>query len=101
MSSEDLDIRLRLAAQVGLLGQITRSLLQVSVELAGTTVRFRCIFDGAPSEDDVELLSEAATNVIAAFPAPYDIDEEYLAAGPGRMDHLKYIVYRYIPPPAP
>src|SRR4051812_1365875 len=80
MDTGDLDIRLRLAAQAALLDQIPRSLRAVSVEIVGKTIHFRRHFDSMPSDGDVELLSEAATNVIAHFPEPFMIDEEYLPA---------------------
>jgi hypothetical protein len=95
-SSYATDTYIRMSAQGALLGQIPASLRAVSVDVdkANSKVLLRCIFDGAPTEDDWELLSVAATEIIADFSAPFTIEEEYLETKyPNEMKHLKHLVY--------
>jgi hypothetical protein len=101
--ADDTSIRIRLSAQRALLGQVSASLRAVSVDADAGTVYYRCIFDAPPLEDERELLSVAASEIIADFPAPYVIEEEYLyVPEPGRMEHLKYVVFlRYEKPIEP
>jgi hypothetical protein len=40
------------------------------------TIMMHCIFDGEISDDDRELLSVSATEIIADFPSPYTISFE-------------------------
>ena len=83
-----------LSASRGLWGNVPPSLRAVSVDVDDQKVYFRCIFDGVPSEDDWEMLSCAATEVIADYPAPYTIDEEYLHIEyPNPMNHLRFMVF--------
>lgn len=85
---------IRMSAQGALLGQIPPSLRAVSADVDESRVYLRFIFDGAPTEDDWELLSVAATEIIADFPAPYTIEGEYLEIEqPNEMSHLKHLVY--------
>jgi hypothetical protein len=95
-------IGLRLSAQRALWGNVPTTLRAASVEYRGTTVACRFIFDGAPSEDHRELLSCAATEILADHREPYTLDEEYLDVPyPAEMEHLRYLVYlRYEPPSA-
>jgi hypothetical protein len=87
-------LHLRLSAQRALLGHVPPSLRAVSVELNGTTIRFRIVFDGTPDEEATDLLSCAATEMIADFTAPYTIEEECLAVdAPDAMTHLEWLVY--------
>jgi hypothetical protein len=73
---------------------VPASLRAVSVDAGGSKIYYRCIFDGKPTEDEWELLSVAATEIIADFPEPYTIEEEYLhITHPGMMEHLKYVVF--------
>lgn len=90
---------LRLSALRALLGAIPSSLRAVSVDVDKHTIYYRCIFDDEPTEIERDLLSVAATEVIADFPEPYDIEEEYLVIPKsGKMNHLKHLVFhRYEP----
>ena len=90
----DLDVRIRLSAQRALLDQVPVSLRAVSIDIDGKRIYFRCIFDGEPTEYDKELLSVAATEIIADFCEPYTIEEHYLSIeAPDEMEYLKYVVY--------
>ncbi len=91
---ERLDVHIRLSVQRALWGQVPPSLRAVSVDIDEKRVYFRCIFDGEPTEYDWELMSVAATEIIADFRAPYTIEEEYLSIKvPNTMNHLKYLAY--------
>ncbi len=91
---ERLDVQIRLGAQRSLWGRVPPSLLAVSVDIDEQKVYFRCIFDGEPTEYDWKLMSVAATEIIADFPAPYTIKEEYpTVKAPNKMSHLKYLIY--------
>lgn len=72
---------LRASLRRALLGQTPTQLLQASIEAdAGMQlVRVRFEFEGQPSEEAWESCSWAATEVISDFPAPWTIDEAYLA----------------------
>jgi hypothetical protein len=88
-------IGLRLSAQRALVGNVPGSLRSVSVEYRGTDIACRFIFDGEPSEEDQELLTCAATEIIADFKEPYTISEEYLAVPcPGEMTYLRHVVFK-------
>jgi hypothetical protein len=90
----DLRVYIRLSAQRALWGQVPPNLRAVSVDADEQKVYFRCVFDGQPTEEEWELLSEVASEIIADFPAPYTIEEEYLSiSSPLPMTHLKYLVY--------
>ena len=91
---ERLDVQIQLSAQRALWGQVPPSLRAVSVDIDEQRVYFRCIFDGEPTEYDWNLMSVAATEIIADFRAPYTIKEDYLSVKvPKEMNHLKYLVY--------
>lgn len=95
-TSEETGIRLRLSAQRALWGAIPANLRAVSIGMEGERILFRCIFDGAPAHDERELLSVAATEIAADFwqKTIPQIEEQYLEiAQPGKMEHLKYLVY--------
>ena len=94
MPTEDLNILIRLSAQRGLWGAIPRSLRAVSVDAVENIVSFRCIFDRDATEADKELLTCAATEMIANFPDSWTIKEEYLEIPePERMHHLRFLVF--------
>ena len=90
----DLSIQVRLSAQNALCGQVPPNLRAISVDIDEQHVYFRRVFDGNPTKYDWELMSVAATEIIADFAAPYSIEEEYLPIEfPNEMSHLKYLVY--------
>ncbi|RYX80828.1 hypothetical protein EON83_26900 [bacterium] len=94
MIDNELKVRVRLAAQVALWRQVPPILRAVSVDVDEQKVYFRCICDGVPSESEQELLSCAASELIADFSAPYTIEEEYLQVEfPNPMSHLKFLVF--------
>ena len=97
---ERFDIELRLSAQRALWGNVPFSLRAVSVEERGTTIHFRAVFSPGATEDDRELLSVAASEIIADFPAPFMIEEEFMEiAPPGEPAHLQYLIFLRAEPP--
>ena len=97
----DLETTLRLSAQQALLSCVPPTLRAVSVAASEHRIYFRCYFHGPTSDDDKELLSEAATEIIAAFSEPWTISEEYLELSyPEQMRHLEHLIYlRHEPSP--
>ena len=95
LGHDEKGILLRLSAQRALLGNIPPSLRCASVEYRGTDIACRFVFDGEPAEDDKELLSCAATEIIADYSEPFTISEEYLAIRqPAEAPYLRHIVFR-------
>lgn len=93
---------IRLSAQRALLGCVTRGLRAVSIELSLNTIRWRCVFGSEVAKNSQwEILSEAAAEVIADFPEPMKIEEEYLVvrfrdseqAKPNEIPHLEHVVF--------
>ncbi len=90
---------IRLSAQRALWGCVPQSLRAFSVELGEKLIRTRAIFDETVTEADKGLLSETSTEIIADYPAPFTIDEEFLVVPVGqKMEHLRTLTYlRYEP----
>lgn len=94
-TQQEINVSIRLSAQRALWGVVPPALRSVSVDAQEPVVYFRCIFDRDATEDDKELLSCAATELIADFPDSWDIKEEYLVIPvPERMQHLKFLVFQ-------
>jgi len=79
-------LSLRLSAQRALWGAVPPSLRAVSIAVEPTEeaenrwdyrILWLCIFDGTQTEAEVELLREAATEVIADYPDRVTIEERY------------------------
>lgn len=88
-------VALRLSAQRALLDHVPASLRCASVAYEGTQIQCCFVFDGGESEADRELLSCAATEIIADFPDPYTLHEDYLSVpSPAKAPGLQYLVYR-------
>lgn len=87
-------IDLRLSAQRALWDNVPPTLRAVSIELRDRVIHFRAVFEPGVSDGDRELLSEAAAEVIADFPEPFDIVEEFLEVPVTlRPEHLQYLVF--------
>ncbi len=81
----------------GLWGEVHPQLRQASIEADETAciVRIRFEYDGEATGPAQESCSCAATEVIADFSAPWDLDEQHVAApSPGSLAPLMYVVYR-------
>lgn len=57
-----------LTMQAALLGAVSPNLRMVLVSIAPDGVQMDCLFDGDPSEDDVESMSCVETELIASLP---------------------------------
>jgi hypothetical protein len=91
---EDYRQKLCLCAQRALWGNVPPTLRAVSIEQRGNTIYFRAVFETDAPEDDVELLSIAATEIIADFSAPTTIHEEWVRLDPPtKPEHLKHLVF--------
>jgi hypothetical protein len=70
---DDAQLQLRrdvlLTAQVALLGEISQAVRGIAVAWDDSEIRVRAIIDGEPSEDDIESIECAGTEIVASFPA--------------------------------
>jgi len=83
--------------QRALRGEVHPTLRQVSVELddIAHVVRIRFEHDGQPSEQARVTSSCAATEVIADFPSPWQVDEQHVVvARQNRLNPLSLIAFR-------
>lgn len=89
--------QLLLSLQRALLGAAHSHLRQASIELdpGSQLVRVRFEYDGPPDPTVKESCSGAATEVIADFPAPWDLDIQHrVVPYPERLTGLQYVAYR-------
>ena len=89
--------QLLLSLQRALLGAVHSQLRQASIELdpSSQLVHVRFEYDGAPDPAVKESCSGAATEVIADFPAPWELDVQHrVVPYPERLIGLKYVAYR-------
>jgi hypothetical protein len=91
------DLKLMQYAQGALLGEVAPSFRAVSFQLSpdGEDFIARFIFDGEPSEYDLEVASVVLTNIIANYSKNHrSYKEEMLAIPyPTQMEHLPLLVY--------
>ncbi|MEB2185701.1 hypothetical protein VDS18_07270 [Xanthomonas campestris pv. campestris] len=81
----------------GLWGEVHPQLRQASIEADKNAciVRLRFEYDGEATGPAQESCSSAATEVIADFPATWDLDEQHVAAAfPGSLTPLEHVVFR-------
>lgn len=62
-----------LAVQLALLGEVTPNLRAVTVEYTATSIQVDALFDRAPSEDELEGMACAETEVLALFPEHHTV----------------------------
>ncbi|MCW0380213.1 hypothetical protein NB697_003059 [Xanthomonas sacchari] len=94
---------LLLSLQRALLGEVHPQLRQASIEAdqARRVVRLRFEYDGPPMEAPRESCSCAATEVIADFPASWDLEEVHVAVPmPAPLQPLQHVAYRRAEPDA-
>jgi hypothetical protein len=69
---DDAQLQLRrdvlLTAQVALLGEISHAVRGIALGWDDSEIRVRAIMDGNPSEDDIESIECAGTEIVASFP---------------------------------
>lgn len=62
-----------LSVQLALLGEVTPNLRAVTVEFGDGTIIVESLFDGPPSEDELEGMACAETEVLALFPETHSV----------------------------
>lgn len=70
----DMPRYLRLVLQRALLGDVFQTLRAVSFQWIPKVLRLRFFVDGAPSEDDLDSVSEIEGEVISCFPSKNILD---------------------------
>ncbi|MCC4589933.1 hypothetical protein LL974_02160 [Xanthomonas campestris pv. cannae] len=88
---------LLLSLQRGLLGEVHPQLRQASIEAdrARRVVRLRFEYDGPPMEAPHASCSRAATEVIADFPAGWNLEEAHVAVPMlAPLQALQHVAYR-------
>ncbi|WP_192820970.1 hypothetical protein [Rufibacter sp. LB8] len=70
----EIDVKLILSGVRALWGNVPNSLRSVSIELNNEKIIWKCAFDQNATQEDFELLSDAAGEVIADFPN-YGLEE--------------------------
>lgn len=89
----DEDISLILSGIRALHGEITPVLRSASIELRNKKIIFKCVFDENATDDDFELVSVAAAEILADFPH-YDLEEIYeRVCEPVSTNPLENILY--------
>jgi len=89
--------QLLLSLQRALLEAVHTQLRQASIELdpSSQLVRVKFEYDGQPDPAVKESCSDAATEVIADFPAPWDLDVQHrVVPYPEQLVGLKHVAYR-------
>lgn len=69
-------VRLRLATQVGLLTNVTGAMRAICVSLVDNEVRLLAYFDRVPTEDERDMLVDAAVETAGDFPDNLGADVE-------------------------
>jgi hypothetical protein len=101
MSDVSSHLMLLLSLQRALLGEVHPELRQASIEAdqSSQTVRLRFEYDGTPSDTVKESCSCAATEVIADFPTPWQLDEQHISVpAPAPLGPLAHVAYRRAEP---
>ncbi len=88
-----IDQSLILSSVRALWGCITPSLVSVSTEIQDNTILWQCIFDSSADETDLELLSSAAAELIAAFNTCNLKEIIKKVPYPNKTEHLRNIIY--------
>ena len=81
----------------GLWGEVHPQLRQASIEadIFAKLIRVRFEYDEAPSEEVQESCSCAATECIADFSEPWNLDEQHITRPfPEALQALRFVVYR-------
>jgi hypothetical protein len=89
--------QLLLSFQRALAKAVHAQLRQASIELdpRSQLVRVRFEYDGPPDPTVKESCSSAATEVIADFPAPWDLDVQHqVVPYPRRLSGLEHVAYK-------
>jgi len=73
---------------------ITPNVRKVSVNQIGSVISIYFYYDKQPSDNEIELSDEAATELIADFPDPFLIDcERHIVNFPEKIEFQGYLIY--------
>ena len=88
-------ISFRLSAQRALLTHVTPPLrgVSLSVDEPGRRWAIRFVFDGCPSESQLDAAKCAVTEILADFPEWEYTDEFLFVSAPGEFQGLEWAVY--------
>jgi hypothetical protein len=89
-------VDLIMSLQRALIGEVRAELRAASIQADPfrKLIKLRFEYDGEPSEEGQECGSRAATEVIADFPEPWDLEEEHVARpAPRKCEPLEHLVY--------
>jgi hypothetical protein len=86
--------RLRLSAMRALWGIATPNLREVSIQEKDDVITLYFYYDQEPSEEEIDLSEDAATEVIANFSEPFLIAcERKVARYPEKINFEGYLIY--------
>ena len=75
-------------------GCVPQSLRAFSAEISDKVIHVRSIFDESVNDNDKELLSDAAGEIIADYPDDFIIKEEIVTIPKdNKMEHLKELIF--------
>lgn len=85
---------LRLCSMRALWGIVTPNLRKVSVENKDNVIYINFYYDQEPSEEEIDLSEDAATEVIAGFAESYLIDcKRFIVKSPEKINFVGYLIY--------
>lgn len=85
---------LRLSAMRALWGIVTPNLREVSIQEKNNVITLYFYYDLEPSEEEIDLSEDAATEVIANFSDPYLIAcERQIIRAPEKINFTGYLIY--------
>jgi hypothetical protein len=87
-------VSLRLSAMRALWGIVTPNLRKVSIGEKDHLISLYFYYDQDPSEEEIDLSEDAATEVIADFPEPFWVScERFVIAEPEKITFEGYLIY--------
>jgi hypothetical protein len=87
-------VSLRLSAMRALWGIVTPNLRKMSIKETDNVISVYFYYDQNPSEEEIDLSEDAATEVIADFSAPFLIScERSVIAYPEKITFEGYLIY--------
>lgn len=95
MEQWNLQQRLQLSGQKSLYRGITRNVKGVYAKINGTHFIWKVYFDYPPTDEKKELLSMAATEIIADFNEILSADEQYIHH-PGNIDFTNELYFHWL-----
>ena len=87
-------VGLRLSAMRALWGIVTPNLRKVSIQEKNQVISLYFYYDQEPSQEEIDLSEDAATEVISDFSNPYLIAcEKQVVKSPEKINFIGYLVY--------